>query len=191
MTDQETSDQGFTPPPAGTRAVRAGRPGTARLRAAPVREEPVREEKLTREGRLTRRRKRSEDKFYIDPKIIPPGVSYEWKAESCYGAANTYHITNLKENHWREVPVDRHPGQIVRQDGQILMERPKYLTEEAQIEDYEIAMSEVQRVSQGITDTPSGTMTRNHPSVKRVAGVKKSFETSLSVDSQGHLVVPE
>ena len=191
MSDQETSDHGFAPPPAGPRAVRAGRPQGARLRAAPVRDEPVREERLVREGRLTRKRKRTEDKFFIDPEVIPPGVSYEWKRKSCYGAEDRHHITNLMDNHWKPVPNDRHAGMITEQDGQILMERPKYLTDEARVEDYEIAMSEVHRVSQGLTETPQGQMPRNHPSAKRVSGIKKSFETSLSVDSQGNLMVPE
>ena len=181
----------IAPPIGAPRVSRPGRPQTARLRAAPVREEPSREEPLQREGRLKRSRKRTEDKFFIDKAIIPPGVSYEWKARSCYGAENRHHMTNLMDNHWKAVPADRHPGLITEQDGQVLMERPAYLTQEARVEDYEIAMSEVQRVSAGLMDTPSGTMTRNHPSAQRLGGVKKSFETSLSVDSQGQLIVPE
>ena len=189
MSEEEQNMSGDTPAPT-VRAVSAGRPQTARLRAEPVRE-ASREEPLQRNSRLQRTRKRTEDKFYIDPSMIPPGVSYEWKRKSCYGAEDRDHMTNLMDNHWQAVPSDRHPGMVTEKDGQILMERPKYLTDEARQEDYDIAMGDVSRVSQGLLDTPQGTMTRNHPTVKRASGIKKEFGSSLRTDHQGNLIVPE
>ena len=49
--------------------------------------------------RLTRRR-RTQDPFYIDPSIIPPGISYEWKRQSVFGQPDNEHWFGLRENHW-------------------------------------------------------------------------------------------
>ena len=168
-----------------------GRPNSARLRAQPIREEQVRDEPLERGERLTRRRKRTEDRLYVDPAIIPDGVSYEWKAKTIFGAENKQYMAALMENHWRPVPPDRHPGLVTEIYGSILMERPAYLTMDARQEDFDVAMNEVIGVSQGLRDTPSGTMTRNHPSAQRATRVNREFSTSLRTDSTGQLIVPE
>jgi len=161
---------------------RAGRPGSARLRA-PVRE-PVREatrDESVQAKRLVRKR-RIDDPFHFNPRIIPDGVSYEWKRMSVYGQQDPEHQVNLRENHWRPVPASRHPelmpdgydkaGAIVRK-GMVLMERPSYLTQEARQEDYEIARAEVSRKEQQLGATPAGTMTRQHPSVERQMMLRK------------------
>lgn len=171
----------------GEKVSRAGRPQTARLRAQPIRHEEVREEPLQRSGRLQRNRKRTEDKFYVDPKMVPPGVSYEWKRKSCYGAEDRDHITNLMDNHWKAVPQERHPGLVTEKDGQILMERPKYLTDEAREEDYSIAMNEVQRVSQGLMDAPQGQFAR----AARATILKVSQDRALQTRPDGSLIVSE
>lgn len=175
--------------PGGQRSTRARTKSS--LRATPARETDIRAEPLERTERLTRTRKKADDRFHIDPKMVPAGVSYEWKRKSCYGAPDTDHITNLMDNHWAAVPQSRHPNLVTEKDGMILMERPEYLTREAQVEDYNEAMGEVIRVSQGLTDTPAGTFTREHPSAKRVSGIKTQRVGALVTDRQGQLIVPE
>jgi hypothetical protein len=118
--------------------------------------------------RLRRTRRRTEDRYYIPPEIIPAGVSYEWKRESCFGQPDQFHMNYLKDNHWSEVPDGRHKGFMTRQDGMVLMERPKYLTDEARREDLEAAVGQVEsiRPDRQRTNAPPGTMTRDHPSVR-------------------------
>jgi hypothetical protein len=167
------------------RLRRVGRPPNARIQAE-RRPPEVEEERLTRNGdgtRLTRRRSRNREPMYVDPKIIPSGVSYEWKAQTVYGMPNPDHMTELRENHWKPVPASRHPhlaqegnkGHIVR-SGCILMERPLYLTEEARQEDWEIAMGEVEKKQRQLRDTPDGTLTRQHESVNKVTRLGRTYE---------------
>lgn len=130
--------------------------------------------------RLTRRR-RTTDPFYIDPRLIKPGWSYEWKRESVHGQPSTEHMINMRENHWKPVPADRHPqlaaaGEtVIRRGGTVLMERPKYLTEEAQMEDIQAALNPVQQLEEVMFGTKQGEMTRDHPSVRRIAAVNRQY----------------
>ena len=127
------------------------------------------------DGKRLKRRRRVDDKLYINPAIIPEGISYEWKRESVYGKADTDHINNLRDNHWAPVPGDRHPGLVLAKDGLRLYERPKYLTDEAKQEDYEIAMGEMKTKERQLLSTPPGTMTRDHPSVRNNSYIKKTY----------------
>ncbi len=173
-----------TDTPSSAPLVRAGRPAGARVRAAARQPAASGETEPQRSGqRLQRTRTRSREPFYVDPKIIPTGVSYEWKRQSAYGMPDPEHMTNMRENHWKPVPADRHPhlaqdgtkGTIER-SGQILMERPLYLTQEAQREDWETAMGEVEKKERQLRDTPDGTLTRNHPSVEKVTRLGRTYE---------------
>lgn len=88
---------------------------------------------------LTRNRPASGDKFYIPEGLVPDGWCYEWKAEIVRGEQQMSHLSNLMENGWRAVPASRHDGVFmsagtdgpIRRDGQLLMERPMALTQEA------------------------------------------------------------
>lgn len=133
-------------------------------------------------GRLMRRRRRTDDKFFVDHRKIPDGWTYEWKRSSVYGQPDTDHQTNLRENHWRPVSATRHPEMMpvgfdgpVQKDGMVLMERPQYLTDEARAEDYDFAMQQVNGITRQAVDTPSGTFTRDHPSVQKIARIRHSY----------------
>lgn len=107
-------------------------------------------EVLGRNGELlSRRRTQTGDIFDIPPKIVPEGWEYQWCAVSVTGNAEILLDQNLMfaENGWRSVPADRHPGRympvghkggIVR-GGQLLMERPKALCDEARFDDVQAA----------------------------------------------------
>lgn len=161
-----------------------------RASASPREEEhePIRD---AGEQRLTRKRKRTEDRTYIDPAIIPEGWSYEFKRASVFNKPDTNHLNNLMDNHWSPVPADRHANLVVEQDGLILMERPSYLTLEARQEDFDVAIGEVQRVTKGLLATPQGTMTRDHESVQRVTKVNRERDLAIRTRPDGSLVVPE
>lgn len=175
--------------PKQTRAPlhRAGRNTTrpnARVQARPQAAQAQEEEREDpRSKRLQRRRSRAEDALFIDPRIIPTGVSYEWKRVSVYGQPDPHHQNNLRENHWLPVPASRHPELVsentkgtIAFNGMILMERPMYLTKEARQEDLDVAIAQVRSVGAQVTATPDNTMTRDHPSVKANAYIKRSYE---------------
>jgi len=113
----------------------------------PVRGRPSgRVEARGRDGEvLTRKRTHQGDIFAIDPKLIPPGWEYQWAAVSVTGNTEILLDQNLMmaENGWRPVPCERYPGKFmpighkgsIIRGGQMLMERPAVLCEEARAED--------------------------------------------------------
>lgn len=167
---------------------RVGRPPTARIQSPdPTPETP--NEVGPQEGsnpdmpteRLMRTSRR-QDKFHIDTRLVPDGWSYEWKRESVYGQPDPDHQVNLRANHWRPVPVERHPNLMppghtgaIKKDGMVLMERPLYLTQDAQMEDYQIAMDQVRRKEEQLGATPPGTFDRSHPSAQRQSFVRRGY----------------
>ena len=119
----------------------------------------------------TRRRKRDteeQDPLYIDPKMIPPGLSVEWKRFSCYGKPDPTNIVRLQRQGWEPCPVDKwrflvgdeYEGKTVDIDGMRLMQRPKELTKEARKEDYEIATGVLKNKMQQVSSTPDGQLQR-------------------------------
>lgn len=118
------------------------------------------------------RKSRTLDPFHVDQDKIPKGWSYEWKRVTYNGKEDRGHQINLMENHWRPVPSSRHPelsqeegDQPIMKDGQMLMERPQYLTDEAHEEDFNRSQQQIgnqlQRLEQidglgkGMEQTPS------------------------------------
>lgn len=183
---------------------RTGRPVTARIQgpspqtAAPQEESPQEADpQETTTERLTRVSRR-QDKFFIDPRRIPDGWSYEWKRVSVYGQPDPDHMLNLKANHWRSVPLSRHPEMApglpgledkgpfagcICKDGQMLMERPLYLTLDAQNEDYEIAIDQVRRKERQVGEAPPGTFQRSgNPNLDRATGIRRSFRSPLTAE---------
>ncbi len=79
--------------------------GSSRPAKPKPREANPRQSSLPTDGPRLHRRRRVSNQLYVDPRIIPEGYTYEWKAESIYGQPNTEHMVELRENHWRAVPV--------------------------------------------------------------------------------------
>lgn len=188
----------FTKTPGGS-LRRAGRPVGSKF-TAPVsmaspqgdspQEGSPQEDTEERLMRVSRR----QDKFFIDPRLIPDGWSYEWKRVSVYGQPDPDHMINLKSNHWRPVPLARHPNMMpgiskdgettaIIKDGQMLMERPLYLTIDAQQEDYEIAVGQVQKLPQDMTNAPVGTFARSgNRTLDATTGIRRSFRPLVAED---------
>ncbi len=125
-----------------------------------------------------------EDKFYIDPAIIPDGWSYEWRAYTVLGKEDPSYQVRLANSGWDPVPRDRHPflmpsdysGQTILRDGQMLMERPLVITQEAQQRDKKAARDQVRAKEEQLGAAPPGTFERGaHP--KTAPSVKKTFES--------------
>ena len=73
-----------------------------------------------------------DDKFWIDPQIIPDGWTYEWKRYTVLGAQYPQYQIELARGGWEAVPAERHrqlvptswTGHSIEREGLILMERP-------------------------------------------------------------------
>lgn len=93
---------------------------------------------------LTRSRMDNLDRFDVPVSFVPKGWSYQWNAVSTYGNKDIF-IQQNNEFHrqgWRPVEASRHDGFFMPHGhegpilvgGQMLMERPRILTDEAQDE---------------------------------------------------------
>lgn len=114
---------------------------------------------------LSRKRTSTGDIFDIPKNLIPEGWEYQWCAVTVAGNSEILLDQNLMfaENGWRAVPADRYPGRfmpvghkgsIVR-GGQMLMERPKSLSDEARADDIKAArqqMSDRNESFKGVKD---------------------------------------
>jgi hypothetical protein len=94
---------------------------------------------------LSRKRTTTKDIFDVPKDLIPPGWEYQWCAVTVVGNSEILMDQNLMmaENGWRPVPADRHTGRFmpaghtgsIIRGGQMLMERPAQLCDEARAED--------------------------------------------------------
>lgn len=121
------------------------------------------------------------DEFYVDPASVPDGWSYEWKRNTLLGKEDPAYQVQLARGGWEAVPADRHPEMMpvgnyatIERKGMILMERPLSLTKEAKEIELRRARNQVRAKEQQLANTPEGTMTRQHDSVR--PSVRKSFE---------------
>jgi hypothetical protein len=156
--------------------------------AVPQREMDMRAElaRSLEEPRLVRRRKSSENPFDLPQHIIDDararGMCMEWKRNTCFGQPDIRHMVALRENHWTPVEARRYPELMppdkqeghIEYDGMWLMERPDYLTKEAQDEDYQNAREAVKIKEDQMGRTPAGTLTRSHGGAR--PQIRKSWE---------------
>jgi len=123
------------------------------------------------------------DKFFIDKRLIPDGWSYEWKNHLVLGQPNPSYEVSLARKGWEAVPVTRHPqmmpdgwkGAHIERDGQILMERPLEITEEAKARDFRAARAQVRQKEAQLTGVPTGQFERDNKG-STLVNVKKSYE---------------
>ena len=136
------------------------------------------------------------DAFYIDPAIIPPGWSWEWKNETVLGRTDNAYQAQMMQVGWEPVMLESFPGVFdlatnadgtqkkgpVRRQGMILMERDLRLTREAQMEEKRKADERVNMASKKHTklDTQGthGVDTSNR-AVQQNTYVRKSVETNI------------
>lgn len=124
------------------------------------------------------------DKFYIDPRIIPAGWSYEWKRVEVLGKPDPSYQVSLAHRGWEPVPRARHPhlmpdnfqGDAILRDGMILMERPQEITDEVKASDYRRAREQVRAKEVQLGAAPPGTFERDNKG-NPMANIKKSYES--------------
>lgn len=124
------------------------------------------------------------DEFFIDPRDIPPGWSYEWKRKTVLGQEDPAYMVSLARKGWEPVPASRHPHMMpegyvtasIERKGLILMERPLELTEEQRELDRRAAINQVRQKEQQLAQAPSGQFERQNKDSTLVK-VKKSYES--------------
>lgn len=122
------------------------------------------------------------DRFYIDPRMIPDGWSYEWKRKTLWGKEDPAHDVEMARLGWEPVPASRHPElmpkgnfQTIERDGMILMERPKVLTDEAHAANLKRARLQVKAKEAQLSQAPDGTLPRDEDARTRPV-IRKSYE---------------
>ncbi len=121
-------------------------------------------------------------RYFIDPDTIPEGMDYQFKALTVMGEEMREHQIRLaRDGAWDPVPASRHPelmgkyldkqdpNQAIIIGGQILMERPKIYTQQAEAEEHAKARGAVvgQFKSLGIGDKLGRGFEAMKPQVKR------------------------
>jgi len=123
------------------------------------------------------------NEFYIDPRIIPDGWSYEWKRFTVLGAQDPSYQVSVAMKGWEAVPASRHPelmpdtykGVTIERKGMMLMERPAVITAEAVAREHRKAVSQVRQKEEQLNGAPPGTFDRDNKGTKMV-NVKRGFE---------------
>lgn len=114
------------------------------------------------------------DEFYVDPKDVPPGWSYEWKRKTLLGAEDPAYQVGLARMGWEPVPANRHAGMMpgggnyatIERKGMILMERPLELTDEARSIEQRRARMQMQAKKEQLGEAKPGQFGRDHASVR-------------------------
>jgi hypothetical protein len=123
------------------------------------------------------------DEFFIDPSVIPPGWSYEWKRRTVMNEENAAYQVQLQLKGWEPVPASRHPEYMpnngrfstIERKGMVLMERPLEITEAARQAELRKARIQVRSKEEQLNTAPGGTFERSNKDAG-MAKVNKSYE---------------
>ena len=171
---------------------------TPRTRETSPRED-VRSDPAPRSHGRTRVR-RSDDKFFVDPAIIPPGWHYQWKRHTILGQEDPAYQAELHQVGFSPVPAERHPGVFLPAGatgsiiigGQMLMERPIELENEARFEEKQRADAQVNGSRQqfGLPTNTPGFSTQT-PGARANTYVRSGYERVDVAGPQHQLAVDE
>lgn len=102
------------------------------------------------------------DRFYVNPDLVPPGWTYEWKRKTVLGKEDPAYDVQVAGTGWEAVPLARHrqfmpegfQGQIIERDGMVLMERPAAITNKIKAMDVARAAQQVRDKEAQLTAAP-------------------------------------
>ena len=123
------------------------------------------------------------DEVFVDPAVIPPGWSYEWKRRTVMNEENAAYQVQLQLKGWEPVPSSRHPEYMpnngrfahIERKGMVLMERPLEITEAARQVENRKARIQVRSKEEQLNAAPGGTFERSNKD-SGMAKVNKSYE---------------
>jgi hypothetical protein len=115
------------------------------------------------------------DKFYVDPRTIPDGWSYEWKRQSVYGQEDPSYQIRLASDGWTAVPASRHPEMMplnsneatIMRDGCVLMECPTEIVDERKANELRKARMQVRTKEAQLAGSPDGHFERDRPKISK------------------------
>jgi hypothetical protein len=129
------------------------------------------------------------DDYYIDPAIIPDGWTYEWKRFTVLGAQDPAYQVTLARGGWEAVPAQRHPemmpvgwaGATIERKGQLLMERPKQITDLVKQREYNKARQQVGQKEAQLYGQPAGPNSPFDPTYhgKSLTKIGKSYDMPI------------
>lgn len=139
--------------------------------------------------RLRRRVRATDDKFAVPVEFQPDGWSWEFKRYLVGGKEDNVYQSELSMNYWEAVTAESHPevgarygikaGPIFIGD-MLLMQRPSYLTDDANEEIYDMTISRRQSLKSSLTDAPHGHFSRDHDKTR--PKIQKTYERVSSDD---------
>jgi hypothetical protein len=122
------------------------------------------------------------DKFHIDPAVIPDAWTYEWKRNTIYNQEDPSYQVELVRMGWEPVPAERHPemmpkgwrGATIEREGMVLMQRPEEITRRVRAMDRREAQQQVD-IGQKFGNAPEGQFERRHQG-ESLLSVKRHME---------------
>lgn len=122
------------------------------------------------------------DEFYLDPDMMQPGWTYEWKTQSVLNKEDPGYQVQLARGGWEPVPASRHPelmpegatGAVTRK-GMILMERPAEITRLQQKRLFQRSRDQVRQKEAQLHEPSKGQFARDNKGNSLVK-VNKSYE---------------
>jgi len=133
----------------------------------------------------------------IDPQALPAeiveaakrdGFEYEWKNSMVLGRQVDSYVARMLDNGWRPVPASRMPGRFTSADsadciqfeGQVLMERPASLCEQAREEDRKKAISQMAMTERrwGVETRDPSVFATNSPNTEQDTFLRKTVEAT-------------
>lgn len=123
------------------------------------------------------------DEFFVEPSVIPPGWTYEWKVRTILGAEDPAHQVKLAREGWEVVPASRHPSMMqsgykgveITRKGMVLMERPSEITDEKRDIERRRARLQVRAKEEQLSHAPQGQFERTNKG-DDLAKIKKGYE---------------
>jgi len=125
------------------------------------------------------------DKFWAPSP--PDGFDYQWRRRTIYNQEDPSYQVELIRQGWEPVPLSRHPemmprgwkGETIEVEGQVLMERPMVLTQEARLRENRAAREAVLTKEAQLRATRKGDLGE-----RRVTDFSKSREAIAIPDGE-------
>ena len=113
----------------------------------------------------------------------PDGWTYEWKVKTVLNQEDPARMMGYLRTGWENVPCSRHPemmpvgykGDTIERKGQILMQRPKEITDRFKERDRQAAKAQVRTKEEQLNAAPQGQFERKNKDAS-LGRISKGYE---------------
>lgn len=138
-----------------------------------------------------------DDMFWYDESARPEGFTYQWNAVAVIGNEDivSRQMASMMRNGWTPVPASRHPElhgfkkpgpeDHIIIGGQMLMERPVEMTEEAREEDYQRAVGQVRQNNERLQISGDKELPRRTRDGQSMASIRRDRNDAIPVPEGG------